>query len=465
MAIRRRQTLKPATGAEVGIKPATPAQDRAVATANADAARREAAQAHAQAVKENVGFPGPNGQIVTQAEADAAGQAARSGAPTPPAKAVLPTPPHRTVPGRPTVAPRTVPASIVPPASPSAGAAKVAGVVAGTNASGAEPAAGGTSSTQLPAPQLTTGTASGVLSQTQINQSEAAVQTLLGQGVPADVAKNALAFYENEQIKGITDQGQIANDLYASSWFKQAFPGITAALANGISPPDPITYSKDYSAVQSMLTGFGIPTGAVSPQLYGELVGRGLSSADIKNNIGNVFSAAPAVSQAAQADLAKWYGVPNNPGAIAALLIDPQGALARENGGNGLMPPSAQLAQTVGTAAVGGALAGQSGFSKLSKQDLITMAGSATSTQIGNAASADIGALGATETGTKNAPTVTEAQLLESGGSSNSGIQANKGAQQAVERAVGARTAQFGGGGGAAGAGQPGTSGAGYGSQ
>ena len=108
-------------------------------------------------------------------------------------------------------------------------------------------------------------------------------------------------------------------------------------------------------------------------------------------------------------------------------------------------------------------MAGQSGFNKLSKSDLLGMASAATGSQIGAAASADVGTLSATQAGTTNAPTVTEAQLLESG--ANPGIQATPGAQQAVQRAVGARVAQFVGGGGTAGAGQTGETGTGYATQ
>ena len=333
----------------------------------------------------------------------------------------------------------------------------------GKKTSGSPGGTGGTGGTGGGGPTSPPGTTGGsTYSSAQL--AEAAAQMEGTYGIPASIAVPYASWYAGEIANSQTSD-QIQNAMYTQPWFKQAFPGLYALMANGQSPPSnvatPLQYAQDYASVQEMTASYGAPS-AVSPALYGELVANGLTSADIKNNLSAVFSGSSQTNKEAQALLSQWYGVPNTPGAIATLMIDPNGALARANAGAGVMP-SQQLAGQVGQAAQGGAMAGQSGFNKLSKSDLLGMASTATGSQIGAAASADVGTLSATQAGTTNAPTVTEAQLLESG--ANPGIQATPGAQQAVQRAVGARAAQFGGGGGVAGAGQPGESGAGYGTQ
>ena len=77
-------------------------------------------------------------------------------------------------------------------------------------------------------------------------------------------------------------------------------------MANGQSPPSnvatPLQYAQDYASVQEMTASYGAPN-AVSPALYGELVAKGLTSADIKNNLSAVFSGSAQTNQEAQAML------------------------------------------------------------------------------------------------------------------------------------------------------------------
>ena len=121
------------------------AQDAAAARAHDEAIQKARVSAHAMEAPKPLTGPSPTGAAM--AERNPAGPGSK--APTsvaqlmPAQKPILPTPISRPpTHGRATVAPRTVPASIVPYHSPSAGAAKVAGVVASPNASGVEPAAG-----------------------------------------------------------------------------------------------------------------------------------------------------------------------------------------------------------------------------------------------------------------------------------------------------------------------------------
>lgn len=294
--------------------------------------------------------------------------------------------------------------------------------------------------------------------------SAAVTQMEATYGVPASIGSEMAPWYLEQTANNQTSD-EMQNSMYAQPWFKSAFPGIAGALANGQSLTStnatPLAYAQDYAAVQRMTAAYGAP-GAVSPALYGELVAKGLTSADIQNNIGAVFSASASVSKQAVSELSQWYGVPNTPGAIATLLIDPNGALARANGGAGVIP-SSELAGQVGAAAVGGALAGQSGFNRLSKSDLIGLASTATGAQIGSAATQTEGALSATEEG-NGGMAVSQADLLKASGAA--GVQGPDQATQArVQAAVGQRAGMFHGGGGAIGAGNAGVSGEGSGTQ
>jgi len=329
----------------------------------------------------------------------------------------------------------------------------------GQAAAGGPAAPGGATATGPTSPAGTPAT----IPTESIPQAVAMMQSTYG--VPASIASQMAPWYLAQEANGLTTD-QMQNSMYTQPWFKQAFPGIVAAIANGLSNvPTPLAYSQDYGKVGEFTSALGMGPNAVSSELYGSLVAKGLTSAEIKNNIGNVYSSAASANPQVTALLSRWYGVPNNPGAIATLLVDPNGALARENGQAGIMP-SAQLTAEVGNAAVGGAQAELSGFNKLSKADLLGIAkGGATAQEIGNAASGLVGALGTTQaTSTAGGmPTATQAELLA--GTGGQGIPQTQEATLATERAIGGRTAAFKGGGGAA-VGTPGTpGGTGYGTQ
>jgi len=368
----------------------------------------------------------------------------------------------------------TLPASIVPHASPTAGASSLSDRVktptkapagsggnAGPSGTGG---AGGTGGSGLPAASLTgVANVNSVLNAGSApNAEQASIQTIEQFAVNPTVAKEAMDWYTAESASSDSVPVMQAK-MYGTSWFKTMFPGITQQIAKGAANVvSPGQYMSDYESIQQNLNAFAPGLADVlTPGLYGNLVGQNLSATQINGRIGLAFNQAGndlANNAGAVSELSKWYGIAPTKQALAAFYItgNPADGAANVAGNLG----------NITTAAEGGASATSAGFTKLSQGDLLGMANAGvTASAIASDTSAASGALAATTTGTKNAPVATEEDLLASQGATGIPGETEPAAKQAVERAVGARTAQFGGGGGSAGAGQPGTSGAGYGTQ
>jgi hypothetical protein len=371
---------------------------------------------------------------------------------------------------------RGVPASLVPHPSPSKGTSALAqhvvnatshtAVQSGTPSTATPPAntAGGNG---LPAPSpLNPTTADEVLNVgDSANQAQLAIGTLTEFGMTPAMATQIESDTQKWQAQGLT-QEQMQPLMYQTSWFKQLFPGITQQLAAGLTPVTPAQYMSDYQNVQQTISGFGINPAVLTPAMYGQLTGTGLSAEQITGRLGLAFNQAGADLQhnpGAVALLSQHYGVAPNPSAIAAFYMtgDPaSGANVAGNLGN------------ITAAAVGGAAAQNQGFSKLGWNDLLSMTNQGVSaTQLANASAQQASDLSATEKGVAsgNAPTVTETELLQAGqgvpGTTVEGVNAEQ-AQRQTNLAVGGKVSAFKGGGGFAGSGQPGApTGTGYGEQ
>ncbi len=373
----------------------------------------------------------------------------------------------------------TVPASIVPHTSPTAGASSLLSRVQPSAFDGFAPTkapagsggnagpsgtggAGGTGGSGLPAASLTgVANVNSVLNAGSApNAEQASIQTIEQFAVNPTVAKEAMDWYTAESASSDSVPVMQAK-MYGTSWFKTMFPGITQQIAKGAANVvSPGQYMSDYESIQQNLNAFAPGLADVlTPGLYGNLVGQNLSATQINGRIGLAFNQAGndlANNAGAVSELSKWYGIAPTKQALAAFYItgNPADGAANVAGNLG----------NITTAAEGGASATSAGFTKLSQGDLLGMANAGvTASAIASDTSAASGALAATTTGTKNAPVATEEDLLASQGATGIPGETEPAAKQAVSRAVGSRIAQFQGGGGSAGAGQPGTSGAGWG--
>lgn len=287
------------------------------------------------------------------------------------------------------------------------------------------------------------------------------IQDLNSFGLPPDLSKQAIDWVMQENSKGVP-AAQQQLDMYQQPWFKTAFPGIVAQIKNGntnvISPQQ---YMTNLQTAREMLASFKVDPGVLSDQLYGGLVGQGLTGTDITNRLGLAFSTANgdlANNHPALGLLNQWYGVPLDPASLAEFYITGQSP----KGGKAL---GTDTLANVTQAALGGGGAASQGFSKLDQNTLMSMAAAGVSgTQITAAATAQEGLLRTTKAQTGQ-ETVTQGELLAAQGLP--GLPGETGAQAAerVARAVGGRTGAFHGGGGSE-LGTPGTpGGGGYGTQ
>lgn len=373
--------------------------------------------------------------------------------------------------------PKGVPASIVPHPSPTKGESDLAqhvvspgakaAVQSGTPAKatpvtpGAAAQGGG-----LPTPTLNEGNVDTVLNAgNSTTDEQASINTLLQFAVDPAVANQAMAWFTTESANS-TSPAEMQSAMYQQGWFKTMFPGITQQLKAGLTPVSPAQYMSDYQNIQQTLTSFGVEPGVLTPAMYGQLTGAGLSAQQITGRLGLAFNQAGADLEnnpGAIALLHQWYGVAPTKSAIAAFYMtgDPaSGANVAGNLGN------------VTAAAVGGAAAKATGFDKLDQNTLLSLANQGvTAAQLASASAAQTNILGATETGvaTEGQATATQSELIQAAPGVPGTVVGGENAQTAqrdVNLAVGGRNAPFRGGGGFAGQGSASAeTGAGFGVQ
>ncbi len=290
------------------------------------------------------------------------------------------------------------------------------------------------------------------VSGSSVDQSMSDLQAF---GLSAADAKTATDWYAQERAN-LVSPAEMNMKMYQQGWFQTAFPGITQQIKNGQVPMSPQDYVTFKQGVQNFSANYGIPKGFITDADIGNAIGNGLTFTQVSDRLGAAFNAAgtgAAQDPQAAALLEKWYGIKPGSGAMAAFYLDPERT-------------QTLLAQS-STAAAGGAAAQQAGFTKLDQGTLMSIAAhGTTAATLASTAQAEAGALGATRAGAGNLPTATEGEMLASQGIGGAAPgETQEQAMSRVQAAVGARTAQFKGGGATAGGGAAGTSGAGSGTQ
>jgi hypothetical protein len=281
---------------------------------------------------------------------------------------------------------------------------------------------------------------------------------LTAAGMPLATAQSIGAWALGQYAAG-NSINQITQQVYTTQAFKDATPGFAERVQNGY-PGMTVSQYFDYkTTVEAQAKAAGFPVGFLGNQEVGALVANNVSADEVSTRINDAFAtsmnAPPQITKALQ----DYYHV--GPGGVAAYFLDPTKAT--------------DVLHQQATAAIIGGESAIAGFGEISAADALRFA-KASGLTGGTAAATTAAAQGQLGAVSGEVP-ITESELgvsksSEAARSATAGqvvgaaLLGDYADKSAVQRAVGARTAAFQGGGGAVQQGAPGQpNGVGFGTQ
>jgi hypothetical protein len=248
------------------------------------------------------------------------------------------------------------------------------------------------------------------------------------------------------EITNNVDPTQIAIDLQAQPAFQEAYPGFAGANASlqaqGLPAVSVQQYQQYQTQAQAMAQAAGLPSGFISSQNIGTLIGGNVSTSELSSRINNAvtlaYQSTPEQQQMFNQYFGSTYGDSGQggltTGQIASLALDPKVA-------------EPLIAQQITTAQIGGA-AVTSGVGALSAATATQLAQAGVTTSAATSAFQNLAPYSALETarpgmggeaaqGTVSADQLATGQLL-----------GDPAAQRQLQQAVETAKSPFSGGGG-----------------